>query len=342
MTNENPRRRRAVTAADVAKAVGVATSTVSRALTQPGRVSPEMRARVLEAATELGYRPNLQARSLSSGTMQSLALLVPDIGNPSFFDLIRGAQAQAKARGYHQILADTEGSAEVEYSLIEDLPAAVDGLILASSRLSDEQLAEASAKTPLVAMNRDVPDVPSLIIDSRTGTVQAVEHLASLGHRSVAYLAGPASSWSSKQRWQAVQTSARRLGMAAYHLGPFSPTRQTGAAAADAALNQGVTACVCFNDLLAIGALKRLAERGINVPGEMSVVGCDDIFGADFCQPPLTTLVTPSEQAGRVVVDMLLSRLKPFGASIPRPRSREVLVTSLRIRQSTGPAPSSR
>ena len=117
-----PRRRGkagrvTVTISDVAKAAGVATSTVSRALTQPGRVSEDLRLRVAAAVAELGYHPNTQARSLTSGRTQSIALLIPDVTNPYFFDMIRGTQAQAKARGYHHMLVDTEASLSVEEGL---------------------------------------------------------------------------------------------------------------------------------------------------------------------------------------------------------------------------------
>jgi LacI family transcriptional regulator len=331
--------RGAVTIADVARLVGVAPSTVSRALANPDRVSETTRLRVVVAASELGYHPNPQARSLASGLTQCMALLVPDVTNPYFFDLIRGTQAQARARGYRQLLADTEESAEVEAGHLAELPSSVDGIVLAASRLSDSELARAAERVPIVLINREVPGLPCVVMDTPMGIVQALDHLVSLGHRSVAYLAGPASSWSSRRRWRALQQAARRLGMASHRIGPFSPTVQAGAAAADAAVHHRVTACVFFNDLLAIGALRRFAERGIGVPEEMSVVGCDDIFGADFCHPALTTLTAPIEQAGRVATDMLLTRIQDQGADLAPSRQRETLPTHLTIRSSTGPAP---
>jgi LacI family transcriptional regulator len=268
-----------------------------------------------------------------------MALLVPDVTNPYFFDLIRGTQAQARARGYRQLLADTEESAEVEAGHLAELPSSVDGIVLAASRLSDSELARAAERVPIVLINREVPGLPCVVMDTPMGIVQALDHLVSLGHRSVAYLAGPASSWSSRRRWRALQQAARRLGMASHRIGPFSPTVQAGAAAADAAVHHRVTACVFFNDLLAIGALRRFAERGIGVPEEMSVVGCDDIFGADFCHPALTTLTAPIEQAGRVATDMLLTRIQDQGADLAPSRQRETLPPHLTIRSSTGPAP---
>lgn len=340
--SERRASRGAVTISDVAQAVGVATSTVSRALTQPGRVSEAMRERVLAAAAELGYYPNPQARSLTSGRTGSIALLVPDITNPFYFGLVRGTQAQAKARGFRQILVDTEESAGVEAGYLGELGKSVDGVVLAASRLPDEELIAVAERLPLVTINRDAPGVPTVIIDTPAAMFQVVDHLESLGHQDVAYLAGPATSWSGARRWRALQTATRSRRLRLRHLGPFPPTLRAGAAAADAAIHHGATACIAFNDLLAIGILGRLAERGIAVPDGMSVVGCDDIFGADFCRPPLTTLTAPVEQAGRVAMDVLFERIERRANGGPSPaveRERELLPTYLTIRASTGPVP---
>jgi LacI family transcriptional regulator len=332
--------RPAVTIADVAKAVGVATSTVSRALTRPERVSAEVRERVTAAAAQLGYRPNPQARSLTSGRTHSMALLIPGVTNPYFFDLIRGTQAQAKARGYRHMLVDTEESAEIEATALAELSASVDGVVLTGSRLSDGQLLDISSRLPLVVVNREIDGVASVIVDTSAAIGEALEYLASLGHARMAFLAGPASSWSSRRRWEAVQAAARRLDVECIRIGPFTSMKQSGAAAADAAIHHRVTACLFFNDMLAIRALKRFAERGIVIPDAMSVVGCDDIFGADFCWPPLTTLTAPIEQVGRIATDMLLTRLQATGPGLPLARDRERVPARLTIRKSTAAAPS--
>ena len=332
---ERHRRGRRVTISDVAKAVGVATSTVSRALTQPGRVSEELRERVATAAAELGYYPNNQARSLTSGRTLSMALLIPDVTNPYFFDIIRGTQAQAKARGYRHILVDTEASREIEARAVAELGAAVDGVVLAGSRLTDEQIIVTSRQLPVVVVNREIEGIPSVVVDTSTGVAEALDYLVSLGHKRVAFLAGPASSWSNARRWEALQVSARHHGVECIRIGAASGSIQSGAAAADAALHHHVTAAIFFNDMLAIRALKRFAERGVRVPDDMSVVGCDDIFGADFCNPPLTTLTSPIDQVGRLATDMLLTRL----VGLPLAREREKVAARLTIRQSTGPAP---
>lgn len=334
MKKRTENAREAVTILDVARVAGVATSTVSRALTQPGRVSESMRKHVLSVAAQLGYRPNLQARSLSSGKTHSLALLIPGVTNPYFFDLIRGTQIEAKVRGYRHMLVDTEGSVELEDQYLQELAGTVDGVVITGSRLSDERLSEIAETLPMVIVNREIEGIPSVVVDTSTAVTQALNYLASLGHSRVAFLGGPISSWSSKRRWEALQVAAARLDIECLNLGNFGET-QSGAAAADAALHHKATAGLFFNDMLAIAGLKRLAELGVSVPNDFSVVGCDDIYGADFCYPPLTTLTARIDQVARTATNMLLTRL----LGMPLMREHERVPATLTVRQSTGPAP---
>lgn len=175
---------------DVAALSGVAASTVSRALSTPGRVNFRTRARIEAAVTELKYVPNAQAKALSSGQTKSVAVLVADITNPFYFDIIRGTQLQLKAAGYTQLLVDTEESEEVEVNTIEQMLQTADGVILTAPRLSDEALLLAATKMPLVTINREVPGIPSVLLDTPTATNQALDHLISLGHSHIAYLGG--------------------------------------------------------------------------------------------------------------------------------------------------------
>ena len=333
------RDRRRATIHDVARVAGVAASTVSRAFSQPDRLRSDTLDHVLAVSAELNYRPNPIARALPSGKTLTLALLVPDITNPFFFGLIRGAGRQADAAGYTLVLADTRESPDTEWKHLERLARGVDGFILASSRLPEDRLRALGADRSLVAINRTLPDVPCVVVDNRQGMRQAGEHLASLGHRRIAYLSGPSTSWSDRSRWRALHAVGARLDLDVVRLGPFAPTVDAGAAAADAALVSGASAVVAFNDLLAIGTMRRLTGRGLTVPGDMSVLGCDDIFGADFCHPPLTTLAADIESAGRTAVDLLLA--PPPGNDGPPPRT-VMVPTQLRVRESTGVRPSAR
>ncbi|MCY1217702.1 HTH-type transcriptional repressor CytR [compost metagenome] len=322
---------------DVAELAGVATSTVSRALSKPDRVNRHTRERIEEAAARLNYVPSSQARGLSSGRTDTVAVLVPDITNPFYFDIIRGTQHQLKAAGLTQLLVDTEESSEMEPEALHKMRRSADGFILAASRLTDAQLAEVSGSQPLVTINRASANAPTVVIDTPSAMIQALEHLVSLGHHRICYVSGPPTSWSNLRRWKIFEEDSAQRGLETHRIGPFTPKTTSGAAAADAAVRTGATACIVFNDLLAIGMLQRLRERGIRVPEDMSIVGCDDIFGADFCNPPLTTISSPIEQAGRVAVSMLLSQLNPLHGGTTRRLA--VMPTHLTVRGSTGPAP---
>jgi DNA-binding LacI/PurR family transcriptional regulator len=326
-------RPRPVTLHDVAREAGVAVSTVSRALADPERVNVRTREHVQAVASEMGYRPNRLAQALPTGRTRMLAVLVPDITNPHNFGLVRGAEAQARAAGSTLVIADTQGGAELEATHLDQLGSTVDGFVLAASRLPDDELRTLAERSPGVLVNRRVAGLASLVTDSADGSRQIVEHLVALGHRSLAYLAGPSDSWSDAERWRALSEHAEAAGATIVRCGPFPPTLDGGPAAADVGLATGATALVAFNDLLAIGVLRRLGERGIAVPDRVSVVGYDDIFGSDFCSPPLTTVAGPVDEAGRTLVDVLMSGREPVPVL--------TLPTQLRVRASTGPPPGS-
>jgi LacI family transcriptional regulator, repressor for deo operon, udp, cdd, tsx, nupC, and nupG len=316
---------------DVAEAAGVAVSTVSRALSRPDRVNARTRDRIVRIAAELGYRGG---RPAPPARLRVVALLVPDVRNPFFLDIVHGMQSQLRSAGYRQLLVETDESAEVELEALRDLRGEAAGSIVVASRLTDAQLLVHNEQHPIVTVNRGQRGVPTVVIDTSASVTQAVEHLASLGHTDIGYVGGPATSWSNERRKTAFSAAAAARGMRAEILGPFVPLVQAGAAAADALVARGVTACVAFNDLLAVGILRRLAERGIAVPGAMSVVGCDDVFAAAISDPALTTITAPLEHVGREAVSLLMSRI--HGGS---ERRLVVLPTFLTVRASTGAAP---
>ena len=320
---------------DVATAAGVATSTVSRAFSMPNRVSDGTRERILAVAAELGYRPNPHARALLSGRHHTVAMVVSDITNPHYFELIRGAEMRAKASEYTLVLVNAEESPRIEYDQIQRLVSSVDGFVLAASRLPDENLQQIAAQRPLVLMNRELAGLPSVVLDHVQGCHQIVEHLASLGHRDLVYLAGPRNSWMAKTRWAALRAAATKLGLDARRIGPFTPKVSQGGPAADGALNAGSTAIVAHNDLLAIGVVQRLAQRGVSVPDDVSVVGFDNIFAADLCSPSLTTLGGAHADVGRAAVELLLEATGPVRRHSDA--VQVVLPTELVLRESTGP-----
>ncbi len=322
---------------DVAAAAGVATSTVSRAFSQPTRVSTKTREHVLAVAAELGYRPNPHARALFSGRHHTVAMVVSDITNPHYFELIRGAELRAKASEYTLVLVNAEESPRIEYDQIQRLVGSVDGFVLAASRLPDENLERIAAQRPVVLMNRELPGLPSVVLDHVQGCRQIVEHLASLGHRHLVYLAGPRNSWMAATRWAALSAACDDLHIRVERVGPFTPKVAHGGVAADGAVNTGATAVVAHNDLLAIGVVQRFAQRGVRVPEDVSVVGFDDIFASALCTPRLTTLGGPHVEVGRAAVEILLDMATP--ARRGRAPARVLIPSELVLRDSTGQAP---
>ncbi|PUB24102.1 LacI family transcriptional regulator [Promicromonospora sp. AC04] len=332
-----------VTVHDVARAAGVSISTVSRALGSPERVATETRDRVTRAAAELGYRPNHAASGLRKGRTHAIGLVVPDLENPYFASVTKSVQARARAEGYEVLVADSDEDAAVEPELIDALAARTDGLVVASPRSGEAELRAALVGVTAVLANRELPParkagsgaaaVPFIAVDDADGVAQALGHLSALGHRKVGVAAGPASSWSGGRRVAGLIAAAGRWDVELVELGNFQPYFAGGIQAADHALASGVTAVVAFNDLMALGILDRLRHRGVDVPGEMSVVGFDDVQLAALVSPALTTVHIPLARLGQRAVDLLLARLRggtPVSGQLP---------VELTIRGSSGPAP---
>jgi DNA-binding LacI/PurR family transcriptional regulator len=320
---------------DVAQRASVSPATVSRAFAEPGLVREETLARVLAVAEALHYRPSRAARSLTTGRTGNIGVVVPDLGNPFFPAVLKGAQARAREADIAVFLADSEESPRLEMELIQEMAKQVDGVVICSSRLTDAQLQQLRRDTTLVLLNRRVPGASAVLLDSAGGMRQAVAHLAALGHRRIGYLAGPVQSWSNKERRRGLRIAARIHKLETIELGPFAPTFEAGQHAADLALAADVTAVIAYNDLIALGVLSRLAARGVCVPEDLSVVGVDNIPMAGMATPHLTTVALPQEQSGRVAVELLLEQLAHPDASL----HEELLGAQLIVRASTGPAP---
>lgn len=321
----------AVTARDVAQRVGVSVSTVSRALTRPDMVSPITRRRVAEAANELGYHANLAARSLSTGRASHIGLVIPDLENPFFASVAKGVQSYARQIGYAVFIADTDENPAQETELVSQLSPQVDGVILCSPRSESEVIYQLIGKTPLVLLNRPLDGINSISLDSADGIQQAIRHLWALGHRIIGYAGGPRASWSNQVRQESFhQAMSADATMQAVDLGHFLPFNDGGLAAGDLALASGVTAVIAFNDLMAIGLIRRLRSRGLRVPEDLSVVGFDGIDQSAYCSPALTTVVGGLRQLGRSAVDALLNP--------PMPPTENLLPVDLIVRASTAEA----
>lgn len=324
-----------VTIYDVAAAAGVAPSTVSRALSKPGRVSFRTAEHVRQVAAELGYRAESRQRSASAEPTRLLAMVVADITNPVFYGMIRGAERTARHEGYELLLAETQESRGVEQSVLERLGSVADGIILTSSRLSDAQILAVAKTVPLVVLNRLVSQVPSVAADNRQATTKAVEHLARLGHRRITYLAGPEASWADGARWRGLVEAGHQLDIGVRRSGPHQPNPAGGREAAAAWLTHPTTGVVAYNDLIAIGFIREVTQAGVQIPEQASIIGFDNIRDSELVVPRLTTVVAPLVSLGSAAVRHLL-KISMLPA---RTDESVILPARLVIRASTGPAP---
>ncbi len=328
------RRGGAATIYDIAELAGVNPSTVSRALSVPGRISQKTEAKIRAAAETLDFQFNPMARALPTGRSQTIGLLVADITNPVIFGIVRGAEHAAAVAGYTLVIAESQESGEAEAQAISRLLPSVDGIILATTRLSDERISALAERKPMVLINRHVGDVAGVLPDVETGVDALMTHLASLGHRTIVYLAGPETSWISRRRWEAMLDASERLDIGVVEIGPNSPTIQGGHDALRRVVAARTTAVIAFNDLMAIGLMQAAASASIVVPDQLSVAGFDDIFGSELIVPPLTTVQAQLELAGERSVAKLLGQFDDQQGII----DDSALATSLIVRGSTGPA----
>jgi LacI family transcriptional regulator len=282
---------------DIAKLAGVNPSTVSRALTSPGRLNAKTEAKIRAAAKELNYRANPFARALPTGRTKMIGLMIADITNPMFSNAVRGAEAMAMKYGYTLVIAESQESTIIEASALEKIQAAVDGLIMVTTRLSDEQIREINSQKPIVLMNRVVKGVEDVVPQNAPGIEEAIKHLASQGHKHIGSLTGPSYAWTNNEHWKLLMKSALSHKMTIVEIGPNSPSIEGGKDALDRVIASGITAVVAYNDLVAIGLMRSAQERGYTIPADLSIIGFDNIFGSDFTSPPLTTIQMPLNES---------------------------------------------
>lgn len=325
---------------DVARAAGVAPSTVSRAFSRPGRVNATTAERIRQIAAELGYRTNPIARALPTGHTSMITLASSDITNPYYFEIIRGAQAAAAERHYTTLLADAQESGVLEREALDRTVPSVEGIVLASTRMSDTAIRMLAKLKPLIVVNRDITDVPNVVTDHAMSVHQAASHLVELGHRRITYIGGPEAAWANGMRWRALhEYAAGRDDLHVRQLGPYPPTAAGGVRAADDFAAQRTTAAIVYNDLMAIGFMRRLHALGARIPADVSVVGFDNIFAADLVVPGLTTVAPPLRTLGSMAVHNLLALIGGAHTTAVQPLA---LPTRLYERESTSPPPSRR
>jgi len=333
MTRRNDGTTR-VTIADVAARAGVSLSTVSRALNGNPTVDPALAERVKDAAAALDYTASPVARSLVLGRTQTVAVVVPDLGNPTFQAILRGLSRAAAADDYHVLVADSAESVDEERVLAATTRRRTDGVILCAPRLPQDELDRlVGGLRPVVLINRSAGEAPSVRADYRSALTAELDHLHDLGHRRIVYLAGAPRS---------VANAARLAAIAEFVAGhpdtevteiPCGVDFESGAAAGAAVLASGATAALAFNDLVAMGLLSAVQESGCRVPGDLSIIGFDDIPFARYTTPPLTTAAVPAGELGVQAWARMRELLE--GAEPGHPLT---LLPELTVRGSTGPA----
>lgn len=331
------------TISDVAQAAGVSRATVSRVM-NGRKVDPELARRVQVVAERLHYRPSLTARSLSLGRTLAVGLVVPDLTNPMFQAVLRGVADGADADGYAVVVAETAQQAAREIEIARTTRARCDALVLVSPSVPDKELAEAATQLgPLVMVNRTLPElsIPAVSVDFAEAMYSAVEHLTSLGHESIVYLAGPSSSPSNAARIAGLDRAQVSFRSVSFIVLPCGNSIAEGHAAAEHVLSTRASAVIAYNDLVAFGLLARLSECGVSVPEDVSVVGFDDIELAGYATPPLTTVAVPHAELGVRAWQKLRARIEGADPSQAgqATATTDVLATRLVIRASTGPAP---
>lgn len=326
---------RSVTIYDVAEAAGVSASTVSRVFSRPGRVSARMAAHVRKVAEEVGYHSEMPQPAPRRDS-HLIALVVSDIANPFFSPVIRGAESAVRERGYALVLVDTAESAERERSQLERMLPVLSGVVLAGPRVPDQQLRMLAKQIPMMLINRASAGLPGIVPDNARGVRRAVEHLASLGHTRIGYLAGPEASWADGMRWRAMREAGLELELTMIRIPQQAPTVSGGRATVPDVMNSRVTAIVAYNDLMAIGLINALSHLGIKVPQRLSVVGFDNTLPGGLVTPTLTTVGAPMLQLGAMAVTNVIAM-----ASGAKWEHRSVLTVPMRLvtRDSTGPVP---
>ncbi|WP_349366363.1 MAG: LacI family DNA-binding transcriptional regulator [Nitratireductor rhodophyticola] len=327
---------------DIAQALGVSPATVSRALSGSDLVTSETRARVRKTADALNYRPNASARSLRTARSMAVLMVVRDVGNPFYLDILKSVEATARAAGYSVLMGNTENDPEREIEYFDMLrDGHADGMILMTGKLPEEDGSrnKLPPNAPIVVALETIEGsgFPHVQIDNVAAACEAVEHLIGLGHRRIAHISGPVPEVMSLRRQEGYRRAMRNAGLAIpkgyEQRGDY--LLHGGARACEALfkLPEPPTAIFVSNDEMAFGAIHHLRETGRDVPGDVSVVGFDDLYLSEAFYPPLTTVRQPRIDIGRQAMSILLKMLS--GAHVPA--KPVVLPATLRVRGTTAP-----
>lgn len=319
---------------DVAERAGVSTATVSRVINNSGYVGEKTRRKVLEAISELGYSPNSAARSLRTKSTLIVALMIPDITNPFFPELVRGVDDTLTKAGYRLLLCNSDGDSKKEADILRALAEQrVDGLIFTPTQTNESTWEIIQRQTyPVVLLDRVTESLAldCVATDHYSGALKATKHLISLGHKRIAHISGPKDVRPSQERINGYCAALIQAGIPVDEtlILTYDFTREAGRSAYNdlKALDKPPTAVFAANDLQAIGLIEQALKDGIDIPTELSVCGFDDIEYSTIVSPPLTTISQPKYELGAVAAELLLRRISNPEAEIRRIKLEPQLV----------------
>ncbi|EHS5338202.1 DNA-binding transcriptional regulator CytR [Salmonella enterica subsp. enterica serovar Okatie] len=308
----------AATMKDVALKAKVSTATVSRALMNPDKVSQSTRSRVEQAALEVGYFPQSMGRNVKRNESRTILVIVPDICDPFFSEIIRGIEVTAAEQGYLVLIGDCAHQNQKEKTFLNlIITKQIDGMVLLSSRLPfDASVEEQRNLPPMVMSNEFAPELelPTVHIDNLTAAFNAMNYLLDLGHKRIGCIAGPEDMPLCHYRLQGYVQALRRSGIVVdpHYIARGDFTFEAGANALKQLLEQPLppTAVFCHSDVMALGTLSWAKRQGLKVPDDLSIIGFDNIALAEFCDPPLTTVAQPRFDIGREAMLLLLDQMQ--------------------------------
>ena len=327
----------------VARRAKVSTATVSRVLNNASVVKNSTRARVMRAIEELKYHPNLHARNLAGGKSNTIGVIVSNMENPFFFDIYKTVESEAHANGYEVVVANTDyRSEQLVTSIRLMIGRRVAGLAAIVSEMEPALVEELNeSRIPVVFYDVGVPrkNITNIRVNYRRGVDKVIDYLHTMGHRRLGFIGHHAVLGPINERLKSVNEAAARFPSMEVRTAADTDTLEGGRQAARTLLATGYrpTALICVNDIMAVGAIRELRERGIRIPQDMSVTGFDNVKLSEFCYPALTTVHIPRDRIGRIVFERLGP--KRDAADTPLVEHEIVIDPEFVLRDSTGPAP---
>jgi DNA-binding LacI/PurR family transcriptional regulator len=325
---------------EVAKRAGVSTATVSRVLNNLDVVKPATRARVLKAIAELNYHPNLHARTLAGGRSNTIGMIASNLENPFFFDVFRALESEARAHGYEVVVAHTDYDPERLVRAVRlMIGRRVAGLAAVVSEMDTSLINELkAARTPCVFYDVGKPQerMTNIRVNYRRGIERLVEYLHDLGHRRLAFVGHHSTLGPTSEREIAFLDTVKRFPEVEWRTQADRDSFEGGRMAALRILAGGFqpTAIICVNDIMAVGVMRALRDKGLHIPEDVSVTGFDNVRLAEYCEPPLTTVHIPRDEIGR----MAFAALVP-GKDLPDVAGQEIVIEpEVVLRSSTAKA----